>query len=217
MKLFSIVRNQLVLNTQELMLHNAFNDLLSPKYNEGFEGDTKGELKLYAFEIFKYIYFLCDWKSPYIQLDDEDRAEKALRECKLSPVWKPDAKTKAAIKKYLDLQLTISGAYGALINLKQTVKLCESVNAIKLDKIRQQQDILGTLDLDLDDAKIDTWEKLNKILGLGLKEIFESNNSIKIALKDIEAYENVLMKDHDNIKLAKGKKEIGNRADPKLN
>ena len=76
-----------------------------PPFIDIWERDkTKGKHK--ATKELSYIYFICDFKSPYSIYTDEERPLKVQEDFIKDPEWKPDPLIKAAMDKYNEFQET---------------------------------------------------------------------------------------------------------------
>ena len=98
-KLFDINNGQVVMNPTVLWL---------PEFKKIWSRDT-GEDKGIATREISYIVFLHGYNSPYMSYSERDREAKILRDYfKDMKGWKPDKVVKAAIRKFNELQDSIS-------------------------------------------------------------------------------------------------------------
>jgi hypothetical protein len=119
----------------------------------------KNRGKKHAYSELSYIYYICDFKSPYRNYPDVERRVKVMSEyCvkSLGEDWKPDAKVEEAIRKYEELHVTPS------------LKYLESVEGV-IHKIRQYMDNV-IINEDTLKTIVDSTEKANKII-LGLPKL----------------------------------------------
>jgi len=65
---------------------------------------TKGKLK--ATKELSYVYFICDFKSPYSIYGENERPAKVQKDFIKDNSWEPDAMVKAAMVKYNEFQET---------------------------------------------------------------------------------------------------------------
>lgn len=81
----------------------VFKDIV--KRDRGTQGDKTGRFKKRAKCELAYIYFSNNIRSPYMRSvpDEKERNQKIISDLSLPEDWKPDAKVKAAIDKYLEL------------------------------------------------------------------------------------------------------------------
>jgi len=98
-KLFDIDRGKLVLNPTVLWV---------PEFKKLWTRDKKKNKDKAIAEI-SYVVFMYSFKSPYTAYNEEERRVKVLEDfLKEYKGWKPDKEVEAAIKKYLELQDSIS-------------------------------------------------------------------------------------------------------------
>src|SRR5687768_4641602 len=173
MKLFRVNQhNELEIENGELRAIKEFRELLLR--SRRMKGDHEGRKKLYATHEFMYIYFYCDWKSPYAGLPDDERHEAALGETDLIEFWdewKPDALVKAAIEKYIELKHTplvklIINLQAGLVNANKIVEFCNT----RINQIMEETK---------DEADIDKVQDNAKLVQTQLNQIFDISNKIK--------------------------------------
>lgn len=92
MRLFEERENRVTVST-ELKTIPEFKEVLKK------EGD-KAPL------VFAYIYFMCDYQSPYGNIKKEERSSKLIQELNLGGGWKPAAHIQRACNKYMELRET---------------------------------------------------------------------------------------------------------------
>jgi hypothetical protein len=81
-----------------------------PEFKEIWKRD-KSRSKNTAYAELSYVYYVCDYKSEYRNYPYEDRIDKVFEDhCRnqIGEDWKPDAKVKAAMEKYEQMQVTPS-------------------------------------------------------------------------------------------------------------
>jgi len=66
----------------------------------------KDRYKKNALKEFAYIYFMYDYKSPYVNFSEEDRHKKLIKELELDSDWVVHKTLQKAIDKYIELQET---------------------------------------------------------------------------------------------------------------
>ncbi len=94
--LFDYVNYKVVLKPDSVVI---------PPFIDIWERDkTKGKHK--ATKELSYVYFICDFKSPYSIYSDEDRPSKVKEDFIKDSKWKPDSMIKAAMIKYNEFQNT---------------------------------------------------------------------------------------------------------------
>src|SRR3990170_8474203 len=78
----------------EIIQIKAFKDIISKSKNKE---NIRAELA--------YIYFLCDYRSPYMNIENyKERSEKIIKD--VYPGWKPDKLTEKGIEVYKELRET---------------------------------------------------------------------------------------------------------------
>ena len=82
--------------------------ILIPEFNSIWESDSS-EDKSTALQELSYIYFICDYKSPYLASMGTERVRFAVaKDFMKDTKYKPNPKVEEAIEKYKDLQFTPS-------------------------------------------------------------------------------------------------------------
>ncbi len=140
MNLFNIEDNVVVLST-ELRLVPEFRDLLAL---------DKTRAKTEAFKWFSFIYFMFDYKSPYIVYSEEDRQTKVLKEVKLPEDFKIFTKLVYAIDKYLSFQETptlqsLKATREGLLTASKVIHKLQQVIENKLNKMEEGDDDMDTI------------------------------------------------------------------------
>lgn len=93
----------LSLNTHEILLVKEFAVLYDPARNKCKE-DPKGQYRLRAWKEFKYIFFMLDFKSPYLEYIEQDRHEASLQDSGLTEEEWNDPDFRAACRKYIEIK-----------------------------------------------------------------------------------------------------------------
>lgn len=83
-KYFSYDNFIISLNRPELLLVQEFESLMDKDFNKSKE-DPKGEYKLRAFKIFKYLFLMNDIESPYNEIDFDQKKKYALSDSGIDP------------------------------------------------------------------------------------------------------------------------------------
>lgn len=96
MGLFDYADYRVVINPDSLAI---------PPFREIWERDKTKE-KHKATQELSYVYFICDFKSPYNIYSEEDRIIRVLEDHIKDPDWKPDPLVKVAMDKYNEFQRT---------------------------------------------------------------------------------------------------------------
>lgn len=144
MELFTIEENQVILKP-ELRLVPQFKKIISR---------DKDRFKRQALNEFAYIYYMHDYKSPYMNKSVHDRHEQIVKHLKLGDNWKPDEDINDAINQYIEFQETPS--VKALKSTKQAL-----INASKVIDVMNEniEKALSEDDRDMVTA-METTEKL---------------------------------------------------------
>lgn len=141
--LFDISNGQVVMRPVMLWI---------PEFKKIWDRD-KGKDKAIATREISYIVFLHGFNSPYMSYSEKDREGKIINDYfKDMRGWKPDATVKAAIKKFNELQDTIS-----LRLLRASKKALEVIEDFfmtaepdQVDKVVKNAKELGNLIMSLD-------------------------------------------------------------------
>lgn len=99
MKLLDLKNSSVVVSPEALMV---------PEFKDIWEGD-ESESKEKALKELAYIYFTCDYKSPYLRSMGRDKVRLVVaKDFMKDSAYKPGPKIEKAIEKYKDLQTTPS-------------------------------------------------------------------------------------------------------------
>lgn len=98
MKIFQLQNNTVQLEPEILLI---------PEFKSIYDRD-KSKGKENAFADFCYIYFICDYNSPYRAYEPVERKEKVRKDYIKSTKWSEDSTIKAGIDKYNELTRTPS-------------------------------------------------------------------------------------------------------------
>lgn len=139
MELFIIEENQVILSP-ELRLVPTFKKLITR---------DKDRYKRSALSEFSYIYFMYDYKSPYMKYAEKDREEQIIKQFKLGENWKPDEDIKAAIKQYIEFQETpsikvLKSTKEALLNASKVIDVMNETVSTALDG--EQKDMVTAIE-----------------------------------------------------------------------
>lgn len=127
MELFIIEENQVIIKP-ELRLIPQFKKIITR---------DKDRYKKQALLELGYIYYMYDYKSPYMNVSDEDRHEQLIRHLKLGDGWEPDQDIKDAVVQYLEFQETpsikaLKSTKNALINTSKVIDVMNEIVSIAL-------------------------------------------------------------------------------------
>mgnify|MGYP007100054278 CR=1 FL=1 len=96
--MFELIDNQVIVQPDKLAL---------PFFKVIWDND-KSKSKDLAFKELSYIFYMVDYKSPYLVYPEEQRTEELIRDIIKDNKWKPSKEVKEAIVKYKDLTKTVS-------------------------------------------------------------------------------------------------------------
>ncbi len=105
MKIFIVENHVIEMWKEEIRLVPEFRELLIR--DKGLSG-TDINSKSRCYKEFKYIYFICDYQSPYVNYPDKERDKYAKKDAGLDDDFVIDNAIKRAIDKYRFLQETPS-------------------------------------------------------------------------------------------------------------
>lgn len=80
---------------------------LVPEFKKIINGD-RDAVKRYSTKVFGYIYFMYDFKSPYMVLPEKERRIKVIEAMQLPEGWKEDLEVADAVRRYKAFQETPS-------------------------------------------------------------------------------------------------------------
>lgn len=100
--LFDNANNRAILN-EDLFLIKEFSALADPKRNATKE-DPAGKDLTRMYREMKYIYLMLCWKSPYCDIEEQDRHKDVMEDAGLTESEFNDPTFRAACRKYRELQ-----------------------------------------------------------------------------------------------------------------
>jgi len=206
----------LVFDIQEVKLIPEFKALWHIRYN--VNKDSEGKKKLWNEEAFKYVWFMEDFRSPYISEPEMERRYLALaktdipywlkRKNESIEDWKEDKEIKDARRAYNEYYACsddvriIKGLKQGLYSSTLIIDFCnENIQAVMKAKENGQKPEIKDLELAVN----------------AMKDLMDLSKSVPAAIKNIEEYEKEVVTKIRKVMYSKGKKPIGNRATPKRN
>ena len=99
---FDSVTNSIRINNYPILLVKEFADLWDQERNK-CKDDPSGIKRIKAYREFTYIFLCLDWKSPYFQYLEQEKAAAAKIDAGLSDEDMNDEKFKAAFNKYKEI------------------------------------------------------------------------------------------------------------------
>lgn len=160
MELFNLTEDfQIELARPTLAAVPAFAKMLAVRYNVGEPSDSQGNKRLKARREFLYIYYMCDFRSEYGELDEESQHAQACEAAKLDINFKKSEELEGAINKYLQLQDTrpIKAVKAAWKGIDKVIAFLDSATQDKSKEIIETISNLGKLIEGL--AKLETQVK----------------------------------------------------------
>ncbi len=167
MKIFKIENHILELDKDEIRLIPEFKELLIR--DKGKNGNDRSS-KSTCYKEFKYIYFVADYKSPYVDYPDKD--------------WKVDNSIKLAIDKYKFLQETPS--IKILNSLQRGLMLSSNVVDNVCNNIQYLLDEIENDLLDLKGTKEEDPIKLRELKKVAVLKQMEYTNALVANLSTIQ-------------------------------
>jgi hypothetical protein len=121
MELFTIEENQVIIRP-ELRLIPQFKKIITR---------DKDRYKRQALLELAYIYYMYDYKSPYMNISDIDRHDQIIRHLQLGENWTPDPDIKDATQQYLEFQESpsikaLKSTKNALLNASKVIDVMNS-------------------------------------------------------------------------------------------
>ena len=157
-----------------------------PPFIDIWERD-KTKQKHKATKELSYVYFICDFKSPYSIHDKENRPIKVQEDFIKDPKWKPDPVVKAAMAKYDEFQETY------------TMKFLQSARGLA----EKLQGYFDEVDFHAEDEKGNPKYKATDVVR-NLKEVGK-------VIESLTSIEEVVKKEIDTKSKIKGQKVIRSR------
>ena len=144
------------------------NKLLIPEFKLIWDNDKSNDKKL-ALEELSYIYYISDFKSPYVNAYPSGKLEEIVKEAFISNVkWKPSKDIQKAITKYKELQET------------KTIKLFQAADKA-IDNLIKYFDEIKLEEIE-DDKRHDIAAKVMN----NLKQVAPVSSAIEEARKKVE-------------------------------
>lgn len=222
MGLFRIENHLLELDKEEIRLIPEFRELLIR--DRGKTGTDRGT-KSTAYKEFKYIYFVADFKSPYVDYPDKEREKYSKNDAGLEEGWIPDNAIKKAIDKYILLRVTPSIKIltalqrGLMLSSNVIDNICNNIQYM-LDEIDSNLLILkGTTETDpiklSDLKKANLLKQMEYTTGLvsNLEKLQELGTKVPKTLISIEDLVTKVRKETEGDNTVRGGGKKGNRAD----
>lgn len=204
----------LVFDVQEVKLIPEFKALWVLRYN--VKKDSEGKNKLWNEEVFKYIWFMEDFRSPYIGEPEIERKWNALSKTKIPEWLRRDGKKEEDWKEDKEI-INARRAYNEYYVCSDDVRIIKGLkqglysSSMIIDFCNENIQLVMQ-------AKKDGSRPEIKDLELAVRAMTDLINmakSIPAAIDDIEDYERKTIQKIKKVMFSKGKKIIGNRALPR--
>ncbi len=188
--------------------------------DKGSKGDVDGRKKYYAYKEFYYIYIVADLKSFPNKggLNEKEVHKAAIKESELEETYKPDKDIKAAITKYRYIQDIENPTLKTLTTVLRGLTTADTISQNIIDNINRAIELQEKVRSEKENNQepknaADEAVATANLVGQ-LKQLLGIANDLPKTIATLETLEIKLAKDEANIKLGRGGKEIGNRADP---
>jgi exonuclease VII large subunit len=151
-------------------------------------------------------------------LGDKELHEAACKECKLSPEFKPDKDIKAAIDKFIEIQDRLLPTLKTIHSVLKGIKMSDTIAQTILKNMENQIELYHKR-IETATERGETLNEADQIL-LVDKLLAQLSNLQKIAIKmpeiidNLETLEERLTKENSGDTVARGGRQIGNRAEP---
>lgn len=172
-----------------------------------------GEDKLIAKAELSYVYFYCDYNSPFVNLGEDERHKQSLKATDLPDNWKPDKLVKDAMEIYEIIQYT--PAIRSIREVRET--LATSHQVVKILN-SQNKSMLASMQAKLNDFKSDNIKAAelaadNQLLIKNIKDTMQMLAEVEKAIKNSDALEERVLTEvqEQNIR---GGVALGNRELP---
>ena len=205
-----------VLDTDELYLHKEFQPVLKNTYNKGCDGDSTGNSRNLSKKLFKFFYFYCNWKSPYIGEDDDTRRDKSLVSSGLGLGYKLQQDEKNALDYYKSLLTTCYPQINILRTLKENLRLIDKSSALISRQLNDLYNRLEKTDSIEDNMEsIENYQALIKLYNQTLDSQLTIGDKVDKLTSDITKMEAQLKEKEMTTKYLKGGQVKTGRKDPK--
>lgn len=172
---------------------SAYNRLLTR--DRGSKGDNDGRKKYIATKELSYVYFMTDYRSPFVLgYSESERSKKVISRLSLPEGWKPDIEVKEAIRVYSEDQDTIT--MKSLTETREALFVCRDL--VKHLRVKIEEVVNGDK---IEDKQLDAAiANLGKLLGIADK--------LPSTIKTIKGLEEEVGKELGRSKVARGGREI---------
>lgn len=225
MKIFKIENHILVIDKDEIRLIPEFKELLVRDKGKG--GNDRGS-KTICYKEFKYIYFVADYKSPYVDYPDKEREKYSREDAGLENDWKVDSAIRLAIDKYKKLQETPSIRIlnslqrGLMLSSQVVDNVCNDIQYLLDESKSDLVNLQGSEETDpiklkeLKKAAILKQMEYSQALVSNLTTLQELGAKVPKTLLGIENLAERVRKETEGDNTVRGGGKKGNRADPKI-
>lgn len=205
-----IERNKMIVTVKDEFYTVPEFAAISKKYAKKKNGD-----ELVLREV-RYLFFLCDYRSPYDGMDKEDRERESRHVSQLDSKWEPDKVTKAAVLRYKEfIKMIPSSTLLSTARRGLTIVNSSMENIItKIEKaVKEKEARQHALGTNLDNVKVDTKREISELLGF-VDDFMKQVGNIPDKMKIIDKISEQVKKEESDSTILVGNKKKGNREDP---
>ncbi|MBS1960767.1 MAG: hypothetical protein JST04_01020 [Bdellovibrionales bacterium] len=208
-KILIVRGDDIKFNKDELRTIKEFRTLIERDKSKKEDGEDKQ----YAKRELTYVYFYCDYTSPYVNLGEEQRHQQSIKSAGLHDAWKPDKMVREAMKAYENIQYT--PAIRSIREIRET--LATSYEIAKIFN-QQNKNILAGMQAKLNDFRSDNIKAAelaadNQLLIKNMNDTIKMLSDVEKAIKNCDTIEERIIEEvaEQNIR---GGQALGNRELP---
>lgn len=132
MKVFDLIDNKVQIKPESLLIY---------PFSEIWKGD-KSKLKESAHKDITFIWFFCDFDSPYFSYEENERVNLIKDQVLEDPKYKPSKLVQSAIEAYKKLNLSpsmrmLDAAYSAIFKMDDYFKNVDFEDGDEIDKVQK--------------------------------------------------------------------------------
>jgi len=208
--LFTVQNGHLILKREELRGTPSFRKIIERDRGGTEVGDSDGRRKIRAFKEFMYIFYMCDYESPFAPLDDETRHKKAVTFAKLPEGWKPDKDLRTAIADYIQAQDDALPTARIINSIKYNLNMADKIVKLVGNKIQKQLDSISAAE---ENGGIEIPVDVTSLVN-DLQKIQTITDNLPKTFDTLDALEKRLSAERGGGTTVRGGGTKGNREDP---